>query len=357
MDMKLAENIRTFRKQRSLTQEQLAEVLGVTVGAVYKWEAKLSMPELRLIVEMADFFDISVDVLLGYEMKDNRLENTLQRLREYRHKKDLMGIAEAEKALKKYPNNFGIVYNSAVLYRVFGLESQDKHLLYRALELLENSRLLLTQNTDPQISELTIYGDMAEVYLALDENDQAIELLKNHNASGIYSDLIGMTLASSCSRPLEAMPFLSEALLKNVASLMRIIIGYMSAFLSQKDYASAKAILSWGIDTFSGLNRSDKPCFLDKMNCVFFTSLAYVHIKTGCKDAAYSSLTDAKELARRFDQAPTYDGATIKFVSSKEQASAHDDLGTTAADSIQNTINTFADDTLSAMWKELTQTP
>lgn len=34
MENKLAENIRTFRKQRALTQEQLAEVLGVTVGAV-----------------------------------------------------------------------------------------------------------------------------------------------------------------------------------------------------------------------------------------------------------------------------------------------------------------------------------
>ena len=39
MTIQLAQNIRTFRKQRALTQEQLAEVLGVTVGAVYKWEA------------------------------------------------------------------------------------------------------------------------------------------------------------------------------------------------------------------------------------------------------------------------------------------------------------------------------
>ena len=67
MEMKLAENIRAFRKERSLTQEQLAEVLGVTTGAVHKWEAKLSIPDLELIVEMADFFDTSVDVLLGYE--------------------------------------------------------------------------------------------------------------------------------------------------------------------------------------------------------------------------------------------------------------------------------------------------
>ena len=76
--MRLAENIRSLRIERSMTQEQLAEVLGVTVGAVYKWEAKLSLPELPLIMEMADFFDTSVDVLLGYEMKDNRLSVTVK---------------------------------------------------------------------------------------------------------------------------------------------------------------------------------------------------------------------------------------------------------------------------------------
>ena len=37
MTNRLAENIRVLRKERSLTQEQLAEVLGVTTGAVYKW--------------------------------------------------------------------------------------------------------------------------------------------------------------------------------------------------------------------------------------------------------------------------------------------------------------------------------
>ena len=81
MVTKLSENIRKFRKERGLTQEQLAEVLGVTVGAVYKWEARLSQPELSMVMELADFFDTSVDVLLGYEMRDNRLEVCLARLK------------------------------------------------------------------------------------------------------------------------------------------------------------------------------------------------------------------------------------------------------------------------------------
>ena len=69
MQIRLAENIRALRRQHRFTQEQLAESLGVTPGAVYKWEAGLSQPELAIIVELSDLFDTSVDVLLGYEMK------------------------------------------------------------------------------------------------------------------------------------------------------------------------------------------------------------------------------------------------------------------------------------------------
>ena len=71
MKIMLAENIRQFRKERKLTQEKLAEALGVTVGAVYKWESGQSQPELATLMEIADFFDISVDLLLGYHIYEN----------------------------------------------------------------------------------------------------------------------------------------------------------------------------------------------------------------------------------------------------------------------------------------------
>ena len=78
METSIAENIRIYRKQLGLTQEQLAETMGVSTGAVYKWEAKASMPELRTIMDLADFFDVSVDTLLGYQMKDNRLVSLVE---------------------------------------------------------------------------------------------------------------------------------------------------------------------------------------------------------------------------------------------------------------------------------------
>ena len=82
MKIRIAENIKNLRKAHSLTQEQMAEALGVTVGAVYKWEAGLSMPEIKLIMEIADFFEISVDILLGYEQQNGSVENRIQRIKQ-----------------------------------------------------------------------------------------------------------------------------------------------------------------------------------------------------------------------------------------------------------------------------------
>ena len=48
MEIKLAENIKKFRKERKLTQEQLAEAMGVSVSAVYKWESNQSTPEIKI---------------------------------------------------------------------------------------------------------------------------------------------------------------------------------------------------------------------------------------------------------------------------------------------------------------------
>ena len=300
MKMMLAENIRAFRKARSLTQEQLSEALGVTAGAVYKWEAKLSTPELELIIQMADFFDTSVDVLLGYEVKDNRLETTVKRLQEYRRSKDWDGLAEAEKALKKYPHSFQIVSESAALYRAFGFDSGDKALFRRALELLEQSRLLLPQNEDPQISEQTIYGRLAQTYLGLGETDKAIELWKTHNADGVYSPRIGHILAQS-DHIEEAVPFLSEALLKLVSDLITTIIGYVNVYLNHGDHASAQAILHWGISLLQGLREGGKPNYFDRVSAVLLVALAGSQHLSGQGDEARDTLIKAKELATFFD--------------------------------------------------------
>ena len=352
MKTMLAENIRKFRKERSLTQEQLSEVLGVTAGAVYKWEAGLSIPELDLIVEMADFFDTSVDVLVGYETKDNRREATVKRLQEYRRQKDPAGLTEAEKALKKYPNSFRIVNESATLYRAFGIETGDKELYLRALELIEKSILLIDQNTDPEISEQTLSGKMAEVYLGLGDWEKAVELFKKNNAGGLYSQNIGQTFAIH-GRTEEAVPFLSESLAKILGNLASTITGYLNVYASAGDYASIREILKWGIGLFSGLREGNKPFFFDKLNCGFLAALAFAQYKSGLEAEAQDSLRRAKELAIFFDASPSYDESDIRFVTRIEGASVHDDIGSTAVETIDNVVDSCENEEFAAIWKSI----
>lgn len=353
MNLNLAENIRALRKERRLTQEQLAEVLGVTVGAVYKWEAKLSTPEIGLLVEMADFFGTSVDVLLGYTLKDNRLEATCQQLTKILHTKDPAGILEAEKALKRFPNHFEIVYRCATVYQVFGMEQGDEKLLRRALELLENALRLLAQNRDPHIDEHTMYGRMAEIYHSLGEEEKAIELWKSHNSDGLYNDLIGYALAVKRESPQEAEEFLSEALLLHLASLIRIVLGYANLFLAREDYSLAQDLLLWGTSTLSGLKEPDRPCALDKVNASLFSCLAYCQVMNGQVQDGKASLRHAWELAEKFDQIPSFDATTIRFTTHGGPASVYDDLGTTAMEGLQKTIDSCENSQLNALWKEL----
>ncbi len=63
------ENIKRLRREAGMSQEELAEKLGVTSQAVSKWECALSLPDISLILPLADLFGVSADGLLRGEKK------------------------------------------------------------------------------------------------------------------------------------------------------------------------------------------------------------------------------------------------------------------------------------------------
>ena len=71
-------------------------------------------------MEMADFFYVSVDTLLGYCMKDNRMNAAVECLWKASNNLDYDELSEAEKAIWKYPYSFDVVYAAAHLYYTFG---------------------------------------------------------------------------------------------------------------------------------------------------------------------------------------------------------------------------------------------
>ena len=65
MQHSIGKTIKDLRKSRGLTQEELAEKIGVTAQAISKWENESGMPDLSQIVPLAHVFGVSTDILLG----------------------------------------------------------------------------------------------------------------------------------------------------------------------------------------------------------------------------------------------------------------------------------------------------
>lgn len=62
--MNISDRIQSLRKAKGITQEQLADAVGVSRQAVSKWEAEQSVPDLERVVAMAEYFDVTTDYLL-----------------------------------------------------------------------------------------------------------------------------------------------------------------------------------------------------------------------------------------------------------------------------------------------------
>ena len=83
---KIGQIICTYRKLNGISQEELAGIVGVSAGAVSKWERDISLPDLDVLCSLADYFQITVDELLGRKKRkitDVQFENEREANRYY----------------------------------------------------------------------------------------------------------------------------------------------------------------------------------------------------------------------------------------------------------------------------------
>ncbi len=351
MKLSLAQNISRLRKESGMTQERLAETLGVSFAAVSKWERGAATPELGLIVEMADRFGVSVDALLGYEAGRNSQAAVVERLKDLEHEPDRMdALDQVEDALRRYPNGFAVAYHGAINYRVRGIRRNDPACNRRALELFRRAGQLIGLNTDPEISETSLHQEIAQTCLVLDDWEKAAEILKEHNPCRLNHALIGQILALWGEQPRQALPYLSGALLDMLVTQSQIVTGYLNLYEKTADWDNAAALLDWTLRFYEGLKRPDAPAFTDKYEAILWTLRAHIQLRQAQPDKARDCLRRALAIARAFDAAPCYDAASLRFVDRLEKATAVDDLGPTAREGIDRMVAEQHDPELTELW-------
>ena len=341
MQVLLAENIRNMRRGRHLTQEQLAEVLGVAVGTVSKWESGSTTPDLALVMELADFFGTSVDVLLGYRQQSASLAGTLERLRTLRDARQYgEGRRAAEKAVRQYPNSFDVAYQGAALYDMAALESGDHAAARRAGELYARALELMEQNTDPKISRIGIGNRLANLALQLGETGRGLALLKQNNVEGVNDALLGQTLAKLPEHRAEAPEYLENALIGLLPRLFSLCMGYLNlAGAGRFDAADARALTLLAIQFLDGLRRPGAGSALDKYLAALWCACAMMSEQREDTAQAGADLRQAYLLAQRYDAAPTGTVA-LRFVrpARLDEATAFDDFGSTARSGVEEVL-------------------
>lgn len=139
----LAENLKKYRMQKNLTQEELADYLGVTPQSISKWERNECYPDITFLPALAYIFETSVDLLIG--INTMRAEETRfnihKKANEFQQKGDYVSAEKIYRdALLIYPNKPGMILGLAGVLALKGNTSEAVSLIEKGLPLSLNEK-------------------------------------------------------------------------------------------------------------------------------------------------------------------------------------------------------------------------
>ncbi len=343
MKNNLAENIRSFRKSMGFTQEQLAERLGVTLAAVSKWERGNSEPDLSFIMDLAEVFHVSVDVLVGFSMHSTDAEAEAERIEQMVGvEPDERILEEYDTALKKFPNNFRVVFGAARCYAGIGIMYRQEPKIRNGLGLLQRSIDLISQNTFEEIGEADIRNDIAQCYAALKNYNKAIEEYKRNNVSGINNARIGLLYTENVGKPEEGILYTQKAFLGDVTDMITALCGCVSYCYRTAKYDEGMMTALWSIGFLESLKKDpDRHCYLDKIVCLFYMDLAMMQDGKGMTEASEENLLKAAKMAADFDRDPNNTFENMILQDNVEKLNIYDDAGQTAMDGMLNVLEDY----------------
>jgi len=109
----IGKKIRALRSKHRITQEQLAERLGITAQAVSRWESENCYPDIEMLPSIADFFNVTVDELLciDHRERDAKINACIKQAHELQETLQMNGgfsgaIDILRRALREFPSSF-----------------------------------------------------------------------------------------------------------------------------------------------------------------------------------------------------------------------------------------------------------
>jgi len=196
MNINIGENIRNLRKRKDITQEELADHLGISFQSVSKWERGDGLPDITMLPDLADFFNISIDELIGSDRMPNGgyFNDVYKEAHEYESRGDYdKAIGLLKDTLKKYPNHYDMTSKLASILLLKDNNSEEgKIYAQKALMLCERE---LDGNIISEKARATARASLCFLYDNIGEREKAKDLARRlpHTWEGreiLYGELL-----------------------------------------------------------------------------------------------------------------------------------------------------------------------
>ncbi len=250
MQIKIGKVIQRLRKERNLTQEQLAKFIGVSTPAVSKWESGNSYPDIELLPLLADFFNVSIDKLLNYKIDLSEekvmkiykeLESGFARIEidlsteepKEEFRQDLESVKKLSNMyIEKYPKSYLLKLRICSLYQMYSYKFGKSELNDRVKETTNILEDIVRNTDDIQIKETALII-LSNAYCMLEDYEKA-ELYLNmiHKSIGDTSVNLAMIYLKQ-NRLEEAEILLQNKLFSNIFNISMDCKGIINVYKNQ----------------------------------------------------------------------------------------------------------------------------
>ena len=287
--------LKTLRKSADVTQEQLADALGISYQAVSKWETGLGLPDISLLPGIAEFFGVSTDWLLGIKTDnaDKKIDAVLEEVFHLKHiAKAEDGIALLEKALKAYPNNHKLLAEWAELnVHTFNSNCENE----KWLESIEDKVNIVLRDSSDDYVRYKAKLALTFAYSFCGKRNEA-ETLANSFPDESYSRV---EMLSMISPPRKRVKYKQRCI---GCDLEKLIVDILSIAKHYYCFADPKEAIPICNIAFSIINIIGNEGFLIGYAAEAYSDLANAYAKFENKDDTIKNVKSAFEEWRRLDE-------------------------------------------------------
>ncbi|WP_411680706.1 helix-turn-helix domain-containing protein [Clostridium thailandense] len=241
-----------LRKEKGITQDQLANFIGVSTAAVSKWESRISYPDITLLPVLATFFNVTIDKLLDFkiELTDNEIMNIFIECEKLFSSGELQEATNRSKDyISKYPNSYYLKLRIGFLFNMYSWKSADKEagmkMIEYSIELFED----VAQNCSKvELVEQALF-QLGAYYPTIGKEDKAIEALNRIHKSELDPDVLLAYIYINRNELKEARKMLQSKLYKGIDDIGHACIGLANSYMKdEKDFAMAEKYHNLYID-------------------------------------------------------------------------------------------------------------